>query len=174
MEDMLKVGIITKAHGIRGEVRVFPTTDDPARFSRLSSVLVEAGGGVREAKVLGVKYSKNMVILKLEGIDDANEAERYRGRGLFVTRENAVELGEGEYFIADLIGLSVRSDEGEDLGELSDVLLAAANDVYVVRSRGGGEILIPAIRDCVKKVDLDAGEMVVHLLPGLREANQKG
>jgi 16S rRNA processing protein RimM len=99
--------------------------------------------------------------------------EKFRQKGLFVTRENAVELGENEYFIADLIGLAVISDEGENLGEISDVIATGANDVYVVSKEGSEDILLPAIRECVKAVDVEGGTVMVHLLPGLRELNQK-
>ena len=108
------------------------------------------------------------MILKFKGIDDINEVEKYKKAALFVTREDAVPLGENEYFIADLIGLKVVSDEGEELGTLDDVLQTGANDVYVVKNDKGEEILVPAIKDCVKSVDIEGGEIILHLLPGLR------
>ena len=114
-----------------------------------------------------------MVILKFRGIDQIDDVQQFRQKALLVTREQAVPLGENEYFIADLIGLRAVSDEGEELGEVADVLQSAANDVYVIRKKGAADLLLPAIRDCVKKVDLEAGEMTLHLLPGLRELNQK-
>ncbi|MCC8167766.1 MAG: ribosome maturation factor RimM, partial [Clostridiales bacterium] len=131
MEDYLQVGIITKAHGVRGEVSVFPTTDDPKRFKKLKTVLLETRKGQRmQMKITSVKFSKNMAILKFEGIDDMDTAETYREAGLFVTREQAVPLGEDEWFIADMYGLTVITDDGEELGELADVLQTGANDVY--------------------------------------------
>ena len=110
---------------------------------------------------------------KLVPYDNINDVEKYRKKSLYVTRENAVKLKKNEYFIADLIGLSVESDEGEDLGEVSDVLQTGANDVYVLSKEGMDDILLPAIRECVKNVDLEGGKMTVHLLPGLRELNEK-
>ena len=160
MEDLFQVGVITAPHGVRGEVKVFPTTDDNARFKNLKTVLLDQGRGTRELEIEGVKFFKNMVILKFKGIDDRNDVERMRQAKLLVTRENAVELGKDEYFIADLIGIQVVSDEGEELGTISDVLQTGANDVYVV--------LIPAIHACIQNVDVAAGQMEVHLLPGLR------
>ncbi len=172
MDKLLQVGVIATTHGVRGEVKVFPTTDDVSRFQTLKQVILDTGKEKIELEISGVKFFKNMVILKLKGIDDINEVEQYRKKSLYVTRENAVELAENEYFIADLIGLAVTSDEGEDLGEVKDVLQTGANDVYVIGREDGADILLPAIRDCVKQVDVEGGSMTVHLLPGLRELNQ--
>ena len=173
MEDLLQVGVITSTHGVRGEVKVFPTTDDPARFKKLKNVVLDTGTEMIDLEVAGVKFFKNMVIVKFKGIDNINDVEKYRQKSLYVTRENAVKLKKNEYFIADLIGLAAKSDEGEDLGILSDVLQTGANDVYVLSKEGSDDILLPAIRECVKEVDLDNGEITVHLLPGLRELNEK-
>ena len=173
MEDLLQVGVITSTHGVRGEVKVFPTTDDPARFKKLKNVVLDTGKEMIDREVAGVKFFKNMVIVKFKGIDNINDVEKYRQKSLYVTRENAVKLKKNEYFIADLIGLAAKSDEGEDLGILSDVLQTGANDVYVLSKEGSDDILLPAIRECVKEVDLDNGEITVHLLPGLRELNEK-
>lgn len=168
MEDMLQVGVITQTHGIKGEVKVFPTTDDAQRFKKLKKVTLDNGKERRELEITSVKFFKNLVILKFKGIDDINEVEKYKKAALFVTREDAVPLEENEYFIADLIGLKVVSDEGEELGTLDDVLQTGANDVYVVKNDKGEEILVPAIKDCVKNVDIEGGEILLHLLPGLR------
>ncbi len=173
MEDLLQVGVITSTHGIRGEVKVFPTTDDAGRFKKLKQVILDTGKEKMDLEIAGVKFFKNMVILKFQGIDDINEVQKYCKMGLFVTRENAVKLKKDEYFIADLIGLSVISDEEEDLGTIKDVLQTGANDVYVVTMPDGGELLIPAIRQCIKEVDIAGGRVVVHLLEGLREINRK-
>lgn len=173
MEDLLQVGVITSTHGVRGEVKVFPTTDDPTRFKKLKNVVLDTGKEMIDLEVAGVKFFKNMVIVKFKGIDNINDVEKYRQKSLYVTRENAVKLKKNEYFIADLIGLVAKSDEGEDLGTLSDVLQTGANDVYVLSKEGSDDILLPAIRECVKEVDLDNGEITVHLLPGLRELNEK-
>ena len=167
MEDLLQVGVITTTHGVRGEVKVFPTTDDPARFKKLKNVVLDTGKELVDLEVAGVKFFKNMVIVKFKGIDNINDVEKYRKKSLYVTRENAVKLKKNEYFIADLIGLQ------EDLGELSDVLQTGANDVYVLSKEGTDDILLPAIKECVKEVDLENGKIIVHLLPGLRELNEK-
>ena len=168
MEDLLQIGVITTTHGVRGEVKVFPTTDDPMRFKKLKQVILDTGKEQIELEVAGARFFKNLVILKFKGIDNINDVEQYRQKSLYVTRENAVPLGENEYFIADLIGLKVVSDEGEELGDLSDVLQTGANDVYVVSKENTPDLLIPAIRDCIKQVDIENGTMQVHLLAGLR------
>ena len=133
MENLLQVGVITSTHGIRGEVKVFPTTDDPNRFRKLKQVILDTGKEQLDMEIASVKFFKNQVIVKFKGIDDINDVEKYRKAGLYVTRENAVPLGENEYFIADLIGLRVISDEEEELGVIDDVLQTGANDVYIVK-----------------------------------------
>ena len=167
MEDMLRVGVISSTHGVRGEVKVFPTTDDPARFEELETVLLDTGKEKLELEIAGVKIKKNMVILKFKGYDSINDVERYRGRDLWITREQAVPLGEDENFVADLIGLAVVTDGGETLGTMKDVMFTGANDVYVVERENGKELLLPAIKDCILDVDLENGVMTVHVLDGL-------
>ncbi len=169
MEKLLQVGAITSTHGVRGEVKVFPTTDDPARFKKLKKVILDDGRQQLEMEIASVKFFKNMVILKFKGIDDINDVEKYRKATLWVTREDAVPLEEDEYYIADLIGMNVVSDEGEQLGRITDVLQTGANDVYVISRPDTPDLLVPAIRDCIKTVDLEEGRMVIHLLPGLRD-----
>lgn len=166
MEDMLQVGVITSTHGLRGEVKVFPTTDDPARFDALEEVWLDTGKGSLRLEIESVRYFKQLVIVKFKGLDRIEDVEPYKKKALLVTREHAIELGENEYFIADLIGLQVEDERGEALGTLTDVLQTGANDVYVV-SDGAREILIPAIRQCILEVDLAGGMMKTHLLEGL-------
>lgn len=173
MDNLLQVGVIANTHGIRGEVKVFPTTDDVTRFKRLKEVLLDTGKEYLPLEVVQARFFKNLVILKFKGVDNINDIEKYKGKSLMVTREHAVDLAEDEYFIADLIGLRAVSDEGEELGILDDVLQTGANDIYVIRKPGTDELLVPAIHDCVEKVDLEAGEITLHLLEGLRELNRK-
>ncbi len=171
-DDLFKVGVITSPHGVRGEVKVFPTTDDPNRFKDLKEVIIKTKHSMETVKIASVKFQKNLVILRFVGVDDRNTVETWRKYELYVTRKNAVKLEEGEYFIADLIGLTVYEDTGEKLGELYDVLQTAANDVYVVKQEHGADILIPVIKECILDVDIDGGKVTVHLLPGLRELNE--
>ena len=161
--------MITTTHGIRGEVKVFPTTDDPKRFLDLKNVILDDGKTTLDLEIQNVKFFKNLVILKFKGIDNINDIEKYKKAGLYVTREDAVELEEDEYFIADLIGMDVISDEGEQLGTISDVLQTGANDVYVISSKGQKDLLLPAIHECVLDVNVEERTMKVHLMPGLRD-----
>ena len=167
MEQFLRVGVISSTHGIRGEVKVYPTTDDPERFLGLDEVILDTG---REHKILeieGVKFFKNQVILKFKGYDNINDIEKYLKKDLLVDREHAVELGENENFIADLIDMEVVTDEGKVLGTLTDVIETGANDVYAVKTPEGKEILLPAIRDCILDVNVDEKRMTVHVMEGL-------
>lgn len=166
MEQLLQAGVISSTHGVRGEVKVFPTTDDPQRFKSLKNVILDTGKEQIPLEIQGVKFFKQFVILKFKGIDNINDIERYKRRSLFVTREDAVELEEDEYYIADLIGMDVITDEGEE-GKLVDVIETGANEVYVVEFDKYGEVLIPAIHDCILDVDIEAMSMKVHLLEGL-------
>jgi 16S rRNA processing protein RimM len=169
MEQYLKIGTILSTHGLKGEVKVFPTTDDPQRFKKLKKVILDTGKEQLNLEVQSVKFFKNLVILKFKEFDNINDVEKYKNADLLVTRDNAVKLKPGEYFIADLIGLQGVSDEGEDLGELTDVIQTGANDVYVFTKLGESDLLVPKIPDCVKEIDLEKGTVLVHLLPGLRD-----
>lgn len=173
MDDWIKVGIVTSTHGLHGEVKVFPTTDEARRFLDLEEVVLDTGTEKKRLAIERVRFFKNMVILKFKGLEDIDKVQSFRQKDLLVTRDQAVPLEENEYFIADLIGLSAVSEEGEELGKLTDVLQSAANDVYVIRKPGTEDLLVPAIKACVKQVDLKHGQITLHLLPGLREANQK-
>ena len=166
MEQFLQVGAITSTHGIRGEVKVFPTTDDPARFKKLKKVILDTGKRQIDMEIQSVRFFKQFVIVKFKGIDNINDVEQYKGSSLFVSRENAVSLEENEYYIADLIGMEVFTEEGH-FGIVKDVMETGANDVYIVDSKEHGEVLIPAIHDCILDVDLDEQKMTIHLLPGL-------
>ncbi len=167
MEDMLQVGVITQTHGVHGEVKVFPTTDDPKRFLKLKQVILDDGRETITLEIEKARFFKQYVLLKFRGHDDPDEMEKYKGASLLVERKDAVPLEENEYFIADLVGLSVVTDTGEELGTLTDVIPTGANDVYAVSSQQYGEVLVPAIRDCILDVDLAAGQMKIHLLDGL-------
>ena len=166
MEQFFQVGVISSTHGIRGEVKVFPTTDDAGRFKELRHVILDAGKEQIPLEVQNVKFFKQFVILKFKGIDNINDIERYKGRSLLVSREDAVELHEDEYYIADLIGMKVKTDDGEN-GTLKDVIETGANEVYVVEFEKYGEVLIPAIHECILDVDVENMQMEVHLLEGL-------
>lgn len=167
MEELLQVGVITSTHGVRGEVKVFPTTDDPERFKKLKQVILDTGKETLPLEIQGVKFFKQFVILQFKGIDNINEVERYRRCPLLVTREHAVPLEEGEYFIADMIGMQVVTEDGAPFGTLKDVIETGANDVYIIGSREHGEVLVPAIKECILDIDIEGQVMKVHLLDGL-------
>ncbi len=167
MEDFLQIGVISSTHGIRGEVKVFPTTDDVNRFKKLKEVYLDTGKEKLTLHPESVKFFKQFVILKFKEFNNINEIEQYRNKSLLVDRQNAVKLRKDEYFIADLIGLRVMTDEEKQLGILKDVLQTGANDVYIVETEDGKEVLLPAIKECVLKVDIEAGEVLVHVMDGL-------
>jgi 16S rRNA processing protein RimM len=171
MEDLLRVGVITSTHGIRGEVKVFPTTDDSQRFKELKKCLIQTRRENVELEVESVKFFKQYVILKFKGYDNINDIEQFVKKDLMVTRENAVELEPGEYFICDLIGLKVITDTGAELGTLTEVLETGANNVYEVTTPEQKTILIPVIDQCILAHDLEAGTVTVHMLDGLMDIN---
>jgi len=167
MQNMLQVGVISSTHGVRGEVKVFPTTDDVKRFKRLKEVILETGKEELLLEIEGVKFFKQFAILKFKGIDNINDIEKYKGKSLFVTRKNAVPLRKDEYFIADLQGLIVEDEEGNEIGTLRDVMETGANDVYIVDMTDGREVLLPAIKECILDVDVEGGKIRVHMMDGL-------
>ena len=167
MEDLLQVGIIASTHGVRGEVKVYPTTDDPRRFRRLKEVVLDTGREKLNLEIEGVKFFKQFVILKFKGLDNINDIEKYSQKSLYVTRKNAVRLQRDEYFIADLIGLKVQDEDGTELGTVKDVIETGANDVYEVEMADGRSLLLPAIKQCILNVDVENGMMQVHVLEGL-------
>ena len=169
MTDRLKVGVVTSVHGIKGEVKVFPTTDDSRRFKKLKQVYLDTGKEMLPLEIEGVKFFKQMVILKFKGYDRIEDIMGFKGKNLYVTRENAVRLKKDEYFIADLIGMKVYTEDEAYLGELTEVITTGANDVYTVRMENGKDVLIPAIAQCILDVDVEHETMQVHLLEGLLE-----
>lgn len=176
MTELYQVGAITQTHGIRGEVKVFPMTDDVSRFKNMKELILDTGKEQIVLEVTSARPQKNLVILKFKGIDNINDMEKYKGCGLFVTKENRVKCKKDEYFIADLIGLRAIDEEGEAFGTISDVIQTGANDVYVITTKQGEEVMIPAIKDCILEVSVEeqdgqAGYVRIHLLPGLLDLN---
>lgn len=167
MKKQLQVGVISSTHGVRGEVKVFPTTDDVTRFRQLKKVYLDTGREMLPLEIQNVKFFKQFAILKFKGIDNINDIEKYRGKSLMIDREDAVDLEEDEYFIADMIGMKVCTEDGSEFGTLKDVMETGANDVYIIDSLEHGEVLIPAIRECILDVDMDEERMTIHLMEGL-------
>ena len=166
MEDFFRVGVIANTHGIRGEVKIFPTTDDVKRFDYLKEAYIDAGKEKIKVEVSNVRYFKNLVIVKFKGIDNINDIERYKGKDLLVTRENALPLEEGEYYLADIIGANVYTEDGILFGSLEDVIETGANLVYSVQHEGK-EVLLPVIDDCVKEVNVEEKKVIVDIMKGL-------
>lgn len=167
MEEFFRVGVISSTHGVRGEVKVYPTTDNIRRFDDLKEVILDTGKEQIPLKVTGVKYFKNMAILKFQEFNNVDQVIPYKGMDLLVTRENAIPLEEGEYYIADIIGSNVITDEGDNLGRLVDVIQTGANDVYVVKSDSGKEVLLPSIEECILDRDIENKVVKVHVMKGL-------
>ena len=167
MESRLQVGVISSTHGVRGEVKVFPTTDDVKRFKRLKEVILDTGKEELVLEIESVKFFKQFVILKFKGFDNINDIEKYKTKSLYVTRANAVRLRKDEYFIADLQGLTVIDEAEQVIGTLRDVMETGANDVYIVDMTDGREVLIPAIKECILNVDIEGGKIQIHIMDGL-------
>lgn len=167
MEELFRVGVISNTHGIRGEVKVYPTTDNVRRFDDLKEVILDTGKEQLNLHVTSVTYFKNMVILKFKEFDNINDIIPYKGMDLLVTRENAIPLEDGEYYIADIIGSKVITDEDKILGTLTDVLQTGANDVYVVKTKDGKEVLLPSIEECILDRDIENKIVKVHIMKGL-------
>lgn len=174
MEQFLRIGVITSTHGIKGEVKVFPTTDSPKRFREVKDVVIKTETKEIRTEVAGARFFKNLAIVQFTCFSSPEEAAKYTGAEIYIDRKDGQPLEEGEYYIADLIGCIVKDEDGNQLGAVRDVLQTGANDVYVVgcgvpdaKGMREKEILLPVIKDCIKQVDIEKGEILVHILPGL-------
>ena len=169
--DYFDIGIIVNVHGVKGEIRVMPTTDDPSRFQLLDRVEIFQGSEKKEYPLESVRPHKTLIALKLKGVGDRDAAEKLKGGVIKVPRSMALPLEENEYYQKDLLDMIVKTDTGEELGRLVQILETGANDVYIVRSEDSDkkDLLIPAIKQCILNVDLQEKIMTVHLMEGLRE-----
>lgn len=172
MSSLFRVGVVTTAHGIKGAVKVYPTTEDPKRFQMLKTVQFsrtdEEDGICRELTIENVQFMKNLVILSFKEIKDRNEAETMRGGSFWITDEEAIPLEEDEFYIRDFLEATVKDEDGSLIGQVEDIIETGSNEVLVVREVSGEELLIPVIHDCIVSMDSEAEEIVVHLLKGLR------
>lgn len=148
-------------------VKVKPFTENIERFDELEKVYIENKKGKKEYEIEEVKYHKNMVLIKFKGIENPEDANLLRESYLLVDRANEKPLEEGTYYIVDMIGLDVYTDENELLGKLEDIFNTGSNDIYVVKNEQGKQILLPAIDDVLKEIDMDNKKVIVHLIPGL-------
>ena len=169
MTETFQVGVIASTHGLSGEVNVFPTTQDPERFKKLKKVTLHTQKGEEiQLDVVSSRFFKKFVIVKFKQFNNINEVEKFRGCELTIDRKDAIKLEKGEYYCADLIGLVIVDEEGNELGTLTEILQTGANDVYeMTRKNSEDKIYIPAIRDCVKEINVDEGKIVIHVMPGL-------
>ena len=165
--EYIEIGQIVNTNGLKGVVKVNPFTDDISKFEDLKYVYIQLKNELKKVKIEQVRNNKNQVLLKLEGIDSIEEAEKYRNFYLKTEKESQEDLGEDTYYIVDLIGLDVYSDKNEYLGKIEDVFPTGSNDVYVVKDNLGKQILIPAIAEVVKEVELKNKKMVIKIIPGL-------
>lgn len=169
MQEYLEIGQIVNTLGLKGMVKIVPFTDDIHRFDELKSVMLERNQQKTEYEIEQVMYRKNMVYLKFKGIDRVEEAERLRNSILKIHRSEGAKQDEDSYYIVDLLGLPVYSDEGKKLGVLEDIFNTGSNDIYVVKDELGKQILLPAISDVIKNIDLEQGRITVHVVKGLME-----
>ncbi|MBP3784530.1 MAG: 16S rRNA processing protein RimM [Butyrivibrio sp.] len=169
MTDRFQVGVIASTHGLQGEVNVFPTTEDPSRFKKLKQVVLHTQRGEELLlDVVSARFFKKFVIVKFKQFNNINEVEKFRGCELTIDRKDAIKLQPGEYYCADLIGLSIVDEDGSELGTLTEILQTGANDVYEMTRKDSGEkVYIPAIRDCIKEIDPEGGRIVIHVMDGL-------
>lgn len=169
-ERLLNIGKVVNTHGIKGEVKVWPQTDFPeVRFKAGSKLLMfppESGQPIT-IEIVSSREQKKMFVLKLKGFDNINQVEKYKGWELKVSDAERVELDEGEYYFRDIIGCEVETDDGEQLGVITDILSPGANDIWVVKLTKGKELLLPVIDDVVLDVDIVARKVKVHLMEGL-------
>ena len=169
MTERFQVGVIASTHGLKGEVNVFPTTEDPERFKKLKKVTLTTQRGENiELDVESARFFKKFVIVKFKQFNDINEVEKLKSCELTIDRKDALKLEPGEYYCADLIGLDVVDEEGKVLGNITDILQTGANDVYeMTRDDNLEKVYIPAIKDCIREVSPDEGKIVIHVMEGL-------
>lgn len=168
MDDLVRIGVITSPHGIRGEVNVYPTTDTLERFRTVKKLQVERKGNYEEMEITSVKYFKNMVILKLSGIPDRNASETYREANLWIEKKDS-PCKPGQYFVGDILGMEVQRENGTKLGIVSDVLETKANDIFEVTREDGKKVLLPVVSSCILSVNLEEKKIVANVVNGLED-----
>lgn len=167
MTEYFEIGQIVNTFGIKGMVKVKPFTENIEQFEELEKIYIKNKDGKKEYKIQEVKYHKQMVLIKFEGIDNPEDADLLRGSYLLINRKDAKPLEEGTYYIVDLLGLEVYTDEGVLLGKVDDIFNTGSNDIYVVKDELGKQVLLPGIDNVIKQVDLENKKIIVHIIPGL-------
>ena len=167
MKKYLRAGTITQPFGIKGDTKVYPHTDDPAIFKKIKKIFIENGQDYEEYEVESARMALPLVILKFKGIDTPEEIRNFRQKDIYILRQDASPLEEGEYYFADIIGMEVADDTGVYRGKVTDILQTGANDVYEITKDDGTSFLLPAIKECILNVDTDENKMLIHILEGL-------
>ena len=167
MTKYLEIGQIVNTFGIKGMVKVKPFTENVRRFDKLEKVYINNKKSIKEYSIEEVKYHKDMVLIKFKGIENPEQANLLRESYLIVDKEKEEPLEEGTYYIVDMIGLEVYTEEGELLGKLEDIFNTGSNDIYVVKNELGEQILLPAISEVIRKIDMENKKIIVHLISGL-------
>lgn len=163
----LEIGQIVNTFGIKGQVKVVPFTNDANRFEEVKKIYIVSKSTKKEVEIEEVKYHKNMVLLKFKGFNKIEEVEDFKNCYIEIDRKDGKKLEEGEYYIVDLLGLDVLTDEGQNLGKLEDIYNTGSNDIYVVKNSLGKQVLLPCIKEVIKNIDLEKKQITVHLLDGL-------
>lgn len=167
MKEYLEIGQIVNTNGLKGMLKIKPFTDDITRFENLEIIYIQKGQELIAKNIEEVKYVKNMVLLKLEGIDNIEEAEKYRNMYIKIDKEDIGDIPEDSYLVVDMLKCNVYTEENELLGKMIDVLSTGSNDVYVVKTAEGKEVLLPAIKDVIKEIDIKNKKIIVNLMDGL-------
>lgn len=169
MTERFQIGVIASTHGLQGEVNVFPTTEDPSRFKKLKKVTLHTQRGEEiELDVVSARFFKKFIIVKFKQFNNINEVEKFRGCELTIDRKDAIKLQPGEFYCADLIGLTIVDEDDNELGTLTEILQTGANDVYEMTKKDSDEkVYIPAIKDCIRSIDMQEKKIIIHVMPGL-------
>ncbi len=167
MTDYFEIGQIVNTFGIKGMVKIKPFTENIEQFEELEKIYIKNKSSKKEYKIQEVKYHKQMVLIKFEGIENPEDADLLRGSYVLINRKDAKPLEEGTYYIVDLLGLDVYTEEGVLLGKVDDIFNTGSNDVYVVKDGLGKQVLLPGIDEVIKEVDLENKKILVHIIPGL-------
>ncbi len=167
MDKQVIIGKIVAPHGVRGDIRILPLTEKPEQFLKLNYLLLDNG---QQLRIVNVRFHKKMILASAEEITSMNEAELLRGKNVSIFSEDLPPLEEGRFYVSDLLGLKVSLEDGKDLGRLKDIISTGNNDVYVIEVPGGKDILLPALKIYVKKIDLNEKLIVVSLPQWVDEA----
>lgn len=167
MDKYLELGQIVNVKGLKGEVKANVFTDDKTKFEKFKSVFLKKKDSIQEYEIEKIGYQKNQIIIKFKNIDNIDDAEKLRNSYILVDRKNLDPLPEGVYYIADLIGLDVYTEDGDFIGRVDDIYNTGSNDIYVIKNDDGTQKVLPGIKDVIKKIDIENRKIIVNLIKGL-------